>query len=75
MICLICRNADILESFTTVKFERAEFRLAVTDVPARTCPSCGEAFVDEAVAEQLLRIARQTSDAATLASQSKYGTL
>jgi YgiT-type zinc finger domain-containing protein len=55
MICLICRQAEIVEKFTSVKFERSEFRLVVSGVPARVCPSCEEAYVDEETAAQLLR--------------------
>jgi YgiT-type zinc finger domain-containing protein len=54
MICLICRKAEIVESLATVEFKRDEFKLVVKEVPARVCPSCSEAFVDENVAAQLL---------------------
>jgi YgiT-type zinc finger domain-containing protein len=75
MICLICRKAEIVEGLTTVEFERGEFNLVVRDVPARICPSCREAFVDEDVAVQLLNIARQRSEAGMLDAQCKYGAL
>jgi YgiT-type zinc finger domain-containing protein len=75
MICVICRKAEIVESFTTVEFERDEFRLVVNEVPARICPTCLEAFVDEDVAVQLLSIARQKSTAGMLDAECKYGTL
>ena len=75
MICVVCREAEVLETLTAVEFERAEFKFEVTDVPARTCPNCGEAFVDEAVAEHVLRIARQASDAGTSHWQCRYDTL
>lgn len=55
MICLICRQAEIIERLTSVKFERGEFRLVVKDVSAQVCPSCGEAYVDEEIAVQLLQ--------------------
>lgn len=75
MICLICRKAEIVERLTTVEFERDEFKLVVKEVPARICPSCSEAFVDENVAAQLLIIARQKSEAGMLDAECKYGTL
>lgn len=59
MICLICRQAEIVEDFMSVKFERGEFRLAVGSVPARVCPSCGEAYVAEGVAVHLLQRAEE----------------
>jgi len=54
MICLICRQADIADSFTSITLEREEFRLLINHVPAHICPSCGEAIVDEDVAIQLI---------------------
>lgn len=75
MICLICRQAELVESFTTVEFERDEFKLVVNEVPARICPSCQEAFVDENVAAQLLSTVRQRSETGMLDAECKYGTL
>jgi len=66
MICLICRQAEIVDAQTSVHFERGELRLVVNNVPARVCPSCGEAYVDEDVALQLLQEAEEMSDAGEL---------
>lgn len=63
MICLICRQAETVDGLTTVRFERGEMRLVVNNVPARICPSCGEAYVDEDVAGKLLRDAEKMSEA------------
>jgi len=54
MICLICRQAEIIDGFTSIAFEREEFRLLINHAPAHICPSCGEAIVDEDVAIQLI---------------------
>lgn len=54
MNCLICRQSETLDGLTTILFERGETRLTVKDVPARICPSCGEAYVEENVAVKLL---------------------
>ena len=72
MICAMCRQAETLDGRTPVMFEQGEFRLLVNRVPARICPSCAEAYVDEETAEQLLRIARQTSEAGILEAQCEY---
>ncbi|MBK9926995.1 MAG: type II toxin-antitoxin system MqsA family antitoxin [Anaerolineales bacterium] len=66
MICLICRQAETVDGLTTVQFERGEMRLVVNNVPARVCPSCGEAYVEEDVAVQLLQQADEVSDAGIL---------
>lgn len=66
MVCLICRQAETVDGFTSVVFERGEFRLVVQSVPARVCPGCGEAYVDEDVAARLLRDAEHISKAGIL---------
>lgn len=57
MICLICRQAETVDGFTSVSFERGDMKLIVNNVPARVCPSCGEAYVEENVALQVLNLA------------------
>ena len=66
MNCLICRQAEIVDGLTSVTFERDEMRLVVNNVPARVCPSCGEAYVEEDVAVQLLRDADEKYRMGTL---------
>jgi YgiT-type zinc finger domain-containing protein len=66
MICLICRQAEIIDGLTSVTFERGELRIVMNSVPARVCHSCGEAYVDEEVAVRLLRDAEEISKAGML---------
>jgi len=54
MLCLICRQADLVAGIVSVDFERDEVTITVNNVPARVCPKCGDAVVDEDVASQLL---------------------
>jgi YgiT-type zinc finger domain-containing protein len=75
MICLICRQANLVDGQTSVSFERGEIRLVVNRVPAWTCPSCGEAFVDEVIALQLLQEAEQLSRAGIRQLAYEYGHL
>ena len=75
MICLICRKAETVEGLTHIEFECGEFRLIVKSVPARICPGCGEAYAAEAVAEQLLKLARQRSDQGFLDTECEFGSL
>lgn len=72
MICLICRQADLVEDFTSVSFQRGETDLAINNVPARVCVSCGEAFVDEESAVQLLRNAEEMFEAGMGAEVIEY---
>jgi YgiT-type zinc finger domain-containing protein len=61
MICLICRQVATMDGFTSVTFERGEMKFVFNNVPARVCPHCGEAYVEEVVAERLLMGAEEMS--------------
>ncbi len=72
MICLICRQAELVDGLTSVTFERGEMRLRVNHVPARICPSCGEAYVEADVAERLLQDAEAMSAAGEVEAVIEY---
>ena len=50
-----------MSGFTSITFEREEFRLLIKNIPAHICPICGEAVVDEDVAIRLLSEAENVS--------------
>jgi YgiT-type zinc finger domain-containing protein len=62
MNCIICRQAQTAGGFTSVTLEHGEFRIQINQVPAQICPECGEAIVAEAVAINLIRLAKHSSD-------------
>jgi YgiT-type zinc finger domain-containing protein len=68
MICLICRDAETIDGLTSVTFERGEMKLVINNVPARVCPNCGEAYVEEDDAVQLLNRAEAKYQAGILDS-------
>lgn len=72
MICVICRQAEIVNGLTSISFERGEVRLVVNSVPARVCPGCGEAYVEEDVAAWLLRETEYISTEAKLDDVIEY---
>jgi YgiT-type zinc finger domain-containing protein len=72
MNCLICRQAEIVDGLTSVSFERDEMKLLVNNVPARVCPSCGDAIVDEDVAVRLLEGAEQRVRAGIMEDTVEY---
>lgn len=72
MICLICRQTAIRDGFASVKFERGEMHLMINNVPARICPSCGEAYVGEDVAKRLLHMAMEMSEMGRLEAHCEY---
>ena len=72
MICLICRQAKIIDGQVGVLLKRGEMQLMVKDVPAQICPSCGEAYVEEDVAARLLDVAEKISAAGEIDSSVEY---
>ena len=63
MKCIVCRHGETRPGATTVTFHRDGYTLVVNDVPADVCENCGEAYVDEAVTEQLLAMAAEARKA------------
>jgi len=61
MICLICRQAEVVDGLTSAVFERGEMKFVINNVPARVCPSCGEAYVTQEVTVKLLQDAEELS--------------
>ncbi|HEX5166097.1 MAG TPA: type II toxin-antitoxin system MqsA family antitoxin [Thermomicrobiales bacterium] len=63
MNCVICKHGETVDGTATVTLTRGAMTIVFRDVPARVCDTCGEEYVDEAVAEQLLRSADASAKA------------
>ena len=61
MKCVICKNGDTESGHTTVTFERDESVIVFKKVPAQVCRNCGEAYIDEEIAESLLESVEEVS--------------
>ena len=72
MKCVICNRAETAPGTTSVLLERDHLSLTVTNVPARICPDCGEAYADETVAANLLRQAGEMAWAGTKVDVREY---
>ena len=59
MKCVICKKASTKPGTTTVNFERGCLTMAVKCVPAKVCPNCGEAYINEKVTAELLKTQRK----------------
>ena len=57
---------------TTVTFERNGLTLVVKNVPACVCANCGEDYVDEQVAAELLETAENAAQAGVLVDIRAY---
>jgi YgiT-type zinc finger domain-containing protein len=73
MNCLICRQAEPIDGLTSVTFARGKMKFVVNNVPARICPSCGEAYVEEDVAGQLVQDAEEISKTGMMEDVIEYG--
>jgi YgiT-type zinc finger domain-containing protein len=72
MICLLCRQIETADGLTSVAFARGEMTLLVNHVPAQICPGCGEAYVDDVIAVELLRQAETMFAAGELEDVIEY---
>ena len=72
MNCLICRQAELVDGLTLIHLVRDEFKVVIHQVPARVCTYCGEAYVEEQVAETLLLQAAELSETGVLESVIEY---
>lgn len=72
MNCLICRQAELVDGLTSITFESGEMKFVVNKVPARVCPRCGDACVDEVVAVRLLQGVEGLSAAGAIEDVREY---
>ena len=57
MKCVICRYGETEPGTTTVTLTRGETTIAIRDVPAQICTTCGEEYVDAGTGKRLSEIA------------------
>lgn len=72
MICVMCRQSELAGGLTSVHLARDEMQFVVQRVPAQVCPNCNEAYVDENVAENLLRMVEELSATGVFESIIEY---
>ena len=65
MKCVVCKQGETQNGVTTVVLERDRLTLVVKEVPAQVCENCGEDYVDEKAAAQLLRLGEELAAAGT----------
>jgi len=72
MKCVICKQGGTRPGKTTVTLQREGVTLVVVNVPAEVCENCGEAYVDEATARELLRRAEEAAQAGVILDIREY---
>ena len=54
MKCVICKHGETVLGLTTFTLEKEGSTFVIQKVPAQVCSNCGEAYVDEKTAHQIL---------------------
>lgn len=55
MKCVICKHGETADGQAVVTLQRGESVVVFKGVPAEVCGNCGEYYLDDDVAEQLLQ--------------------
>ena len=61
MTCLICKHGETKPGLATVTLERSGCTVIFKRVPADICENCGEYYLAENIADELLRRADAAS--------------
>jgi len=59
MQCVICKTGKTTEGEVTVTLQRGEATVLIKAVPAQVCDNCGEYYLSDEVADQVLQQADQ----------------
>jgi YgiT-type zinc finger domain-containing protein len=60
MTCVICRHGETKPGYCVVTLQREDSVVVFKGVPAEICRNCGEYYLDDAVADELLQRAERT---------------
>ena len=60
MECVICKNGKTRKGKATVTLERNGTVVVIKEVPAQVCQNCGEYYLDEEMAKEVLKRAEQS---------------
>lgn len=63
MKCIVCHHGETRPGTTTVTFHREGQTLVVNEVPAEVCENCGEAYIADETAEQILQMVAEARQA------------
>lgn len=59
MVCLVCKNRLMERGTTLLPIERDGAILLITDIPAKVCANCGEAYIEEETAREVQVVANE----------------
>jgi YgiT-type zinc finger domain-containing protein len=61
MICMVCRQQQLIQGFVSIVFNRDKTKLLVDAVPSLICSGCGEAYVNAVTTTKLLELAEHAA--------------
>lgn len=61
MHCVICKHGNTYSGKMTAVFSRDNTTIVVKEVPADICENCGEEYISQKIASQLLQQAEQAA--------------
>jgi YgiT-type zinc finger domain-containing protein len=59
MICVICKTGETRPGLTTVSLQRGETTVIIKEVPAEICQTCGEYYLADPIAREVLALAER----------------
>jgi len=73
MKCVVCKIGETQHGTTTMTLERHGFTLIMEEVPAEICNNCGEDYIEDTVADEIMTIAENLSKTGSKIEVRKYG--
>lgn len=73
MKCVVCKSGETQPGTTTITLERHGFTLVMEEVPAEICTNCGEDYVEDTVAEEIMTIGEKMSNTRSKIEVIRYG--
>ncbi len=61
MNCETCKNGGTHPGKTTITVDQNDLILVIRNIPAEVCDNCGEAYMDEDVAQRVYELAQETA--------------
>lgn len=72
MKCVICKHGETSPGTVTVTLERGNVIIVFRDVPALICENCGEEYVNEETASNLLEASEDAVDSGIQVGVRRY---
>lgn len=60
MKCVICKNGETKNGFTSLSLDRMDVTIVVKNIPAEICENCGESYLSEEISARVLQEAEQS---------------